>query len=85
MNPEKWTNFLRALDRKESIPFRRYAASSMVRREHGDAGTEAMCEALCLRDGELRQFPQTSFVSFQELFPLSGYSKLERTVGGERR
>lgn len=85
VNPEKWTNFLRVLDRKESAPLRQYAVSSMVRREYGDAGTEAMLNALRMRDGVLHQYPPMPSVPFLELFPLSDYSKLERTVGGERR
>ncbi|THJ45675.1 hypothetical protein E9536_40755 [Burkholderia sp. LS-044] len=85
VNPEKWTNFLRVLDRKESVSLRQYAVSGMVRREYGDAGTEAMRNALRMRDGVLHQYPPMPSIPFLELFPLSDYSKLERTVGGEQR
>ena len=85
VNPEKWTNFLRVLDREKSESLRQYAVSSMVRREYGDSGTEAMRDALRMRDGELRQFHPMSHVPFMELFPLANYSQLERTVGGPRR
>lgn len=84
VDPEKWTHFLRVLERKECDSLRQYAGSGMARREYGDAGTGAMREALRLRDGELRKFPLMSHVPFLELFPLE-FSKLERNVGGPRR
>lgn len=84
VDPEAWTHFLRVLERPECDSLRQYAGSTMARREYGAAGTEAMREALCLRDEELRKFPPMSHVPFLELFPLE-FSKLERTVGGPRR
>ena len=84
VDPEKWTHFLRVLDREECDSLRQYAVSGMVHREYGEAGTQAIREALRLRDGELRHFPPMSYVPFLELFPLE-FPTLERTVGGQRR
>jgi hypothetical protein len=85
VNPEKWTNFLRVLDRKECEPLRQYAVSGMALGEYGEAGATAMREALYLRDGELRAVPPATYMPFMERFPLADHQKLERTVGGQRR
>ncbi|BFG77830.1 hypothetical protein PTKU46_58630 [Paraburkholderia terrae] len=85
INPEKWTNFLRVLDRKECEPLRQYAVSSMAVGEYGEAGAMAIREALRLRDGGLRAAPPASYMPFIERFPLADHQKLERNVGGQRR
>jgi hypothetical protein len=85
VNPEKWTNFLRVLDRKECEPLQRYAVSGMAVGEYGEAGATAIREALHLRDGRLRAVPPASHMPFMERFPLADHQKLERTVGGQRR
>jgi hypothetical protein len=85
VNPEKWTNFLRVLDRKECEPLRQYAVSGMAVGEYGEAGATAIREALHLRDGGLRAVPPASYMPFMERFPLADHQKLERTVGGQRR
>ncbi|MGT2469284.1 hypothetical protein [Paraburkholderia terrae] len=85
VNPEKWTNFLRVLDRKECEPLRQYAVSGMAIGEYGEAGAAAIREALLLRDGGLRAAPPASYMPFIERFPLADHQKLERNVGGQRR
>ncbi|MFM0147634.1 hypothetical protein [Paraburkholderia sp. RL18-085-BIA-A] len=85
VNPEKWTNFLRVLDRKECESLRQYAVSGMAVGEAGEAGATAIREALHLRDGRLRAVPPASYMPFMERFPLADHQKLERTVGGQRR
>ncbi|MBN3761131.1 hypothetical protein [Burkholderia sp. Ac-20365] len=85
VNPEKWTNFLRVLDRKESDALRQYAVSGSAITEFGEAGAVAMREAVRLRDGDLRASPPASYTPFMERFPLADHQKLERNVGGQRR
>jgi hypothetical protein len=85
VNPEKWTNFLRVLDRKECEALRQYAVSGMAAGEYGEDGAMAIREALHLRDGGLRAVPPASYIPFMERFPLADHQKLERNVGGQRR
>ncbi|MFP3637818.1 hypothetical protein [Paraburkholderia sp. SIMBA_054] len=85
VSPEKWTNFLRILDRQEREPLRQYAVSGMAIAEYGESGAAAIRAALVLRDGHLRASPPASYLPFTERFPLADHQKLERTVGGSRR
>jgi hypothetical protein len=83
--PEKWTHFLKVLDRKSRPTLAQYVVSSMAIREFGEGGAAAMREALTLRDGGLGNAAPMTYTTFAEAFPIADSAKLERIVGGPRR
>ncbi|WP_322050173.1 hypothetical protein [Paraburkholderia bannensis] len=87
VSPEKWTFFLRDLDRPSARErLGRYLASGMAERDFGKDGAAAMRAAIILRHGALGSYDPLSFGHFMDVFKVGEYeSKVERTVGGSRR
>lgn len=87
VSPEKWTYFLRDLDRPSARErLGRYLASSMAERDFGKDGAAAMRAAVILRHGALGAYDPLPFGHFIDVFKVGEYEgKIERTVGGSRR
>ena len=87
VSPEKWTFFLRDLDRPAARErLGRYLASGMAERDFGKDGAAAMRAAVILRYGALGSYDPLPFGHFVDIFKVSEYeAKVERTVGGSRR
>lgn len=87
VSPEKWTLFLRDLDRPSARErLGRYLASGMAERDFGKDGASAMRAAVILRHGSLGAYDPLPFGHFTDVFKVSEYeTKIDRTVGGSRR
>jgi hypothetical protein len=87
VSPEKWTFFLRDLDRPSARErLGRYLASGMAERDFGKDGASAMRAAVILRNGSLGAYDPLPFGHFTDVFKIGEYEvKLERRVGGARR
>ncbi|MGX5873034.1 hypothetical protein MJ547_04630 [Burkholderia gladioli] len=87
VSPEKWTFFLRDLDRpKAREKLGRYLASGMAERDFGKDGAAAMRAAVVLRHGSLGAYDPLPFSHFTDVFKITEYdTKVERDVGGRRR
>ncbi|RQZ64208.1 hypothetical protein DF057_00140 [Burkholderia cepacia] len=87
VSPEKWTFFLRDLDRpvaRERLG--RYLASGMAERDFGKDGAAAMRAAVILRYGALGVYDPMPFSHFTDVFKIGDYAgRIERIVGGSRR
>jgi hypothetical protein len=86
VSPEKWTYFLRELDRpSERDLLVRYLASGMAERDFGRDGAAAMRSAVILRRGPLAACDPLPFGNFVDAFKIVYEGRIERTVGGSRR
>lgn len=87
VSPEKWTFFLRDLDRPAARQrLGRYLASGMAERDFGKDGASAMRAAVILRNGALGAYDPLPFGHFTDVFKVGEYEgNLERRVGGARR
>lgn len=87
VSPEKWSFFLRDLDRSSARErLGRYLASGMAERDFGKDGAAAMRAAVILRHGALGAYDPMPFGHFTDVFKITEYEgRVERTVGGSRR
>ncbi|WP_109476638.1 hypothetical protein [Paraburkholderia sp. C35] len=87
VSPEKWTYFLRDLDRPAARErLGRYLASGMAERDFGKDGAAAMRAAVILRHGTLGAYDPLPFGHFAEVFKITEHdTRVEREVGGRRR
>lgn len=86
VSPEKWSYFLRDLDRPSARErLGRYLASGMAERDFGQDGAAAMRAAVVLRHGALGAYDPMPFAHFIDAFKLGDNAKVERDVGGQRR